>query len=765
MMSSHARCGRSSPAAALTTSAPLIVESLHKSCSAGLVVLQPLYEDSVAVGVSLATFGVTSPPKRRTNWQGKALAKFMTGTRCLCETMGRTDIDLSVVDVGTGVQRRVLGFAGEHFCRAMCVGEWVLDFDGWRLWRVTEDRSDWYHRDGGGPMVVSRPRSVRPFAGMVGQSSFSFRHMAGDVGDRFFDMRCYGDGLCVFHLFDMEKMFESGVMEPIDTVKVPIPRALISPTAHCFWASKRVMVQSEGVYYEVLKGGELKLLCRNPDQTFTMHNFWIVLRKESPNQCESWDFSVSPKAEQPTVISLPESDDPIRLMSGAKLLIVEGGSRVHAVDPASGAIIFTLMAPLLHRIHKQTLCEHERLSLKFGELIQIISKRKKKEEDVVWAHSSMSFLETVPQRQPTIVVHLNAHDQFIALATSSNPRCGAHSPAHSITEQPALRMQLWEMCFHNTHSATTSTTWLGISVTRRPQFTTGSCAFTTLVSFKLSRALSGVIPASVGVSPTWRNDGMSSHSATCVPAPQVNWNNMGFNVLEKVGWLTEVSNDHYFYEYRIILTDVTATTGKTSSKRGDNQSGLRRVKGWYDAYSSGISVANRKWFVHESKYSLGISEVLGSGHLNNRIVVTAALQTSFCMLFLNKADPDEAVVVIDNQHGSGLFSRIDVPQTHQGGKLATKSETPWLNPAATQITIGLVFTRLEGFHCFVLMTAPSGSDLNDGSDEDSDAVWHLEETTGISKKLCDKHAHGLSQLDDTTFCVSLDSEYQLWSSW
>ncbi|KAH3722689.1 hypothetical protein Pelo_18605 [Pelomyxa schiedti] len=346
MMSSHARCGQRSPAAALTTSAPLLMASLHKSWSRGVLVLQPFFEDAVAVGVSLATFGVTSPPQQAPRGRAEnPVPKFGTGTRCLFATRGRPDLDLQVADVRTGKQAWVRGFAGMDFCRATCRGEWVLDFRCGRMWRVTEDgEGDWHcGNGGGGPLVVSGPRDVKPFAGMVGKSKFSFRQF---VGDRFFDMRCFGAEWCVFHLFDMERMFESGVMEPVDTVMVPRHPHMSRMSAHCFWASKRVMLQSEGVYYELLEGGELKLLCRSdPTDNFFMDNFWISQSKDQPNQYESWDFSACPKAEQPTVISLPESD--LHLRSGGDLLIVEGGSRVHAVDPASGAIIFTLMAPLL----------------------------------------------------------------------------------------------------------------------------------------------------------------------------------------------------------------------------------------------------------------------------------------------------------------------------------------------------------------------------------------------------------------------------------
>ncbi|KAH3722581.1 hypothetical protein Pelo_18713 [Pelomyxa schiedti] len=352
MVSSHARCGRLSPAAALTTSAPLLVASLHESWSAGLVVLEShTLGASVSVGVSLATMGVTDPPLRHKHQMpgGPATAmgaspSWMTGTRCVVPPDLGSGRHSEVLDVGTGQRAEVRGLVGLSLMRFECRGEWILDPGDWKMWRVGVDCGNGA-RDGdrrGGSLVVTGPRTVTPFRGMGTRGDADAFYFGKLVGDRFFDMRSLGAEWCVFRLFDMRRMFESGVMAAVDSVKVVRPKQL--SYAHCFWPSKRVMMFSRGVVYEILKSGELKLLCSNPSNNLFLENFWISQTRDQPNQCESWDFSVSAKAEQPTVISLPKYDgcNPVNLKEGGNLLVVDEASQTHVVDPASGVFIFTL---------------------------------------------------------------------------------------------------------------------------------------------------------------------------------------------------------------------------------------------------------------------------------------------------------------------------------------------------------------------------------------------------------------------------------------
>ncbi|KAH3743797.1 hypothetical protein Pelo_14797 [Pelomyxa schiedti] len=339
MMSSHPRCGRDSPASSLTSShnTPLVTHLANK-LSRGCAVIRSLPLDTnFVIGVSDHTLGVTTLFRR---WWNRSAIAWMDATHCLTKTR-RDDGSLrtAVADTATGRCADVPGVDHTLAVSSLAArGKWIVDYNQWRVWKVTMEDEDGGEIMGGLPMV-SQPRRVRPwwrFGSEAEQgndarqreSLFSLNLM---VGDGFMDVWRRSPGVDLYarehYLVDVERAFETGEMVPVDTVRVAVPRRLDSTIcfSHCFWASKRVVVSGATVY-ELMGSGEL--------------------RKGMAHQCAVWDFS-SRFAKEPTVITLAHCEDEcdrVRIYSWGGLLIAREKSQVHVVDPSSGVQLFTLSA-------------------------------------------------------------------------------------------------------------------------------------------------------------------------------------------------------------------------------------------------------------------------------------------------------------------------------------------------------------------------------------------------------------------------------------
>ncbi|KAH3743805.1 hypothetical protein Pelo_14805 [Pelomyxa schiedti] len=373
VMSSHARCGASSAASALTSHNAPLVRLLVDKWSRGCVVVPGSGMAQVVVGVSKYTLGVTSLFRE---WSPKAFVSRMDSTLCLASCLNPCD-GACVANAATG---KCAVVPKMHGCsRAGWKGKWIVDHSLWRVWKV----------DKAGPMRVSQPRDVTPWwderrmrmrgrrnQGSEGQmdtslakqgeeaGSFNFRGM---VGDGFFEVGWCPNGAEVreYHLVDIVSAFETGeVLVPVDTVRVNVPPQLGEPLgfSHCFWPSKRVVVAKDHRVYELTERGELRFLCENDtDSLLILDNLFIAQRNALGDECEVWDFSNS--ETHPTVITLPWSDRsgfPFKLTSWGGLLVVLGKSKLHAVDPASGAQIFSLSGPRLDQMLAFMMSSHSR---------------------------------------------------------------------------------------------------------------------------------------------------------------------------------------------------------------------------------------------------------------------------------------------------------------------------------------------------------------------------------------------------------------------
>ncbi|KAH3743807.1 hypothetical protein Pelo_14807 [Pelomyxa schiedti] len=302
VMSSHARCGVSSAASALTSHNAPLVRLLADKWSRGCVVAPGSGMAQVVVGVSKYTLGVTSLFRE---WSPKAFVSRMDSTLCMA--------CLSACD-GAYVANAATGECGgvpkmHSASHVGWKGKWIVDHNLWRVWKVEK----------AGVVSVSQPRDVTPWwhertatrgrrnrgskgSGQVGAEDtstsakplreeasgwFSFRGMVAD-GFCEFERKSQNGALTEvreFHLADIESAFETGEIVPVDSVRVIVPPQLGTPLGftHCFWPSKRVVAVKDHRVYELTGSGELRFLCENYTDLLILDNLFIVQRKARVN--------------------------------------------------------------------------------------------------------------------------------------------------------------------------------------------------------------------------------------------------------------------------------------------------------------------------------------------------------------------------------------------------------------------------------------------------------------------------------------------------
>ncbi|KAH3758134.1 hypothetical protein Pelo_10075 [Pelomyxa schiedti] len=357
MMSSHPRCGRNSPASALTShNVPLFIELAERWSRGAAVIYSSGFGTSVLVGLSLHTLGATPWLMEwpiETDYRPSVT--WMDTSHCLELPSNSADNiagTSTVANVETGEKCVLLGTTKNLGWCLVAQGKWVLDPINWIAWKaehvVTCDCGD-------GEFEVLKPlaegRGLRPVGwGKWGEGvvpapeRFGFARW---VGDGLFNISWYGTGWCAFHLVDIERAFETGEMVPVDTVVRRLPKQFLDnglDSWYCFWASKRVVVIKDYIAYELMENGEARLLCKYPTNWLGMENFFITQRKELIGKCESWDFTTITSGSEPTVITLPPStwSEEVKLKECGDFIVVEEDLKIHLVDPASGVYILTL---------------------------------------------------------------------------------------------------------------------------------------------------------------------------------------------------------------------------------------------------------------------------------------------------------------------------------------------------------------------------------------------------------------------------------------
>ncbi|KAH3722708.1 hypothetical protein Pelo_18585 [Pelomyxa schiedti] len=308
----------------------------------------------------------------------------------------------------------------------------------------------------------------------------------------------------------------------------------------------------------------------------------------------------------------------------------------------------------------------------------------------------MSHSSTARQGQPTIVVHLSARDQFVALATSSHHRCGAHSPASLMTSQPALLVQLWDFL---TTTTTVATSTFGVVVSAR------NCHHNTLTSFCVSTLLGSICcpscwpwrPSSSPVSVIeWDHNKVLAHKVAVVPVTKIPETSthesnseaeqsritasephrarrkgmIGPGVFEKV---TPLSGGTCFW-LRLRLPSLGTEVGEGSSKAND-------VLIHQDTWGFDAGSANSKWAVHSCVGLQGFKLIRLSDWSGKRITETpqraerasALTHSSLLSVFFNQSNEDEAVMVEDDL----TMVVVDLAVSFLTGFARVLSETSW----------------------------------------------------------------------------------------
>ncbi|KAH3745846.1 hypothetical protein Pelo_12774 [Pelomyxa schiedti] len=357
MMSSHARCGRLSPASVLTGSEnAALLRSMAQSWSHGWVVLQNT--ESVLVGVSLSTLGVVSWTKP-CNMRGVV---WVDSSRCFIATSTGAYLMNPVTDQRVDVPGYVFSIKYE-FC-----GRWIIDYGRWMVWKlvpggVCGPKTLRWIDDGSAGVVVDAGNLVGIRTGAVGRRKKKKSTVPRDegwrfgrvVGDGFFDV--FGrdrDGLTVLHLVDAERAYETGIMAPVDSVKITAPEHLGSGTqgrTYCFWGSKRVVIpRLKEVFLYDLNAGTV--IHKESTSYSLLDNFFITYSKPDRTlQMEAWDFRGAGAATAPTLITIPYESETVCVGTAGDLIAIEDSSRTIVVEPSSGVIVFTLYRDMPHQLY------------------------------------------------------------------------------------------------------------------------------------------------------------------------------------------------------------------------------------------------------------------------------------------------------------------------------------------------------------------------------------------------------------------------------
>ncbi|KAH3767850.1 hypothetical protein Pelo_374 [Pelomyxa schiedti] len=342
-----------------------------------------------------------------------------------------------------------------------------------------------------------------------------------------------------------------------------------------------------------------------------------------------------------------------------------------------------------------------------------------------------------PPRLPVVTVTLRARDQFLALATSTHPRCGAKSPPSRVLTPSLLRV-LWDFCV--------------AAAERRLVVPMGtSDAYDSLVHY------AGVSPLLLSVTPRGVSYGLEEDR----PSGR-GWADADRHVVFPRG-------DEGF-----VLRDVSSSRG-----RGVDVLRLEYEPGW--CYS-----INRRWWcgIDESRGLLCVQSLVvpssssssqqgreqvqmqmqaGGLPTPRSVVVTVAVNPeSVEFLGMGKSNPDELLVVLRpslvelGTHEKRLLV-VDAQQTFSSGNLYVACSVARSLPAG-KIRDGFILITKTGLqvcviqiwahvpavrapsHVFVVDMSPSGTVKGLSGD-----CWEL------------------SRLSDSLFCISYQRlRYELW---
>ncbi|KAH3731504.1 hypothetical protein Pelo_17665 [Pelomyxa schiedti] len=359
-------------------------------------------------------------------------------------------------------------------------------------------------------------------------------------------------------------------------------------------------------------------------------------------------------------------------------------------------------------------------------------------------------------------IHVWARDQLLALAASSHPRCGSSSPARFLASQPALLPQLWDYCLSLVPPVNS------VSLTSRPPHTSwpkttsigvvvkGENDKRQLLTFGVSRSLVGVV-GPVCVSPAWSSPpGKLSHGfPECVAVGNT------FHALEAYETYYYRTGDTMLRQYTLKLPPqppqpTAKATKATSAARYNNSNqsgeGLWVLRDNESILSSGAYI---------SRISDCISQRNGK-HASSPAVCTLR---DPCLLgfFFSKTNPDEAAMVTANHRMYHkvkfyIITVIDVETTFKAHTAMQLSQTKWMiYDCDVAIRSGMIFhNQTTGSRTFVVVTEKYGP-------FEPQELFVVEEGTGSQRRF-EFPFQAVSQLNDTVFCVSLSSEYQLWEA-
>ncbi|KAH3766929.1 hypothetical protein Pelo_1199 [Pelomyxa schiedti] len=376
-------------------------------------------------------------------------------------------------------------------------------------------------------------------------------------------------------------------------------------------------------------------------------------------------------------------------------------------------------------------------------------------------------------------IHVCTRDQLLALATSSHVRCGASSPARTLASQPAVLRQLWESILSFVppvrsvsltsrpliaplHARWPTTTSIGVVVS--------GCSDSDkdtrqLLTFGVSRSLVGVV-GPVGISPAW--------SPAQVPEikryygdPQCVSVGNAFHVLEKA---QVDKNGCIVSEYTLRQPQPPNGHGLHKSNGGgewvlsDNGSvlSLGNVNSkWWVCCSMLVQVSSKVSIARVSRLLMCQSTSASASASAHNVCITLK-EPSLLGFFFSHNNPDEAAMVTTNNQAFGnellRITVIDVERTFLSGSTKTLGTTIWMiyGGGHTYIQSGMMFhNQTTGSRTFVVVTQRTCYDPQE--------LFVVEEGTGSQRRL-ESPFQAVSQLNDTVFCVSLSSEYQMWEA-
>ncbi|KAH3731503.1 hypothetical protein Pelo_17664 [Pelomyxa schiedti] len=267
-----------------------------------------------------------------------------------------------------------------------------------------------------------------------------------------------------------------------------------------------------------------------------------------------------------------------------------------------------------------------------------------------------------------------------------------------------------------------------------------------------------------------------------------------FHVLENAKIYTDCE---VFREYTLKLpppqpptttTPTTKATAKATGKKSctakcnnnNNQSGEGLWVLRDDARLLSSGHVNNKWWVccNRATDEVYISRI--SGFISQRngrstsslasppvaYTLNSLKDTSMFSLFgffFSKSNPDEAAMVTAHHNTyytvkSFIVTVIDVERTVQAHTAKQLSKTKWMiYDCDVGIRSGMIFhNQTTGLRTFVVVTQRHGP-------FEPQELFVVEEDTGSQRRFEDPFEE-VSQLNDTVFCVSLSSEYQLWEA-